>query len=159
MDRRTSPHRGVAEAFRPAVRGRRGAVCCGHPLASQAGLQILQQGGNAVDAAVATGAALGVVEPMMSGIGGDGFLMLYWASDSAVSVVNATGAAPGRATREAYLQGGIPMKGIRSVSVPGIVDGWLEAHRRYGSLPLADVLRPAVELASEGFPVLSLIHI
>lgn len=148
-----APHGQVGPAYRPLVLGRRGMVCSAHPLASQAGIRILQQGGNAIDAAVAVGLALGVVEPGSSGIGGDGFLMIYRAELQRVDVVNATGAAPSGATRDAYLPQGIPMKGIHSVSVPGIVDGWLAAHGRCGQLPIADVFAPAIELAEEGFPV------
>ena len=95
--------------------GRNGMVCAGHPLASQAGIAMLQKGGNAVDAAIATAAALNVVEPLMSGIGGDGYLMIYWKNDDRLSVVNATGAAPSAATRERFLSQGIPTKGILSV--------------------------------------------
>ena len=127
-------------------------VCAGHPLASQAGIAMLQKGGNAVDAAIATAAALNVVEPLMSGIGGDGYLMIYWKNDDRLSVVNATGAAPGAATREHFLPQGIPMKGILSVSVPALVDGWLSAHERYGRLSLAEVFAPAMDLATNGFP-------
>jgi gamma-glutamyltranspeptidase len=127
-------------------------VCAGHPLASQAGIATLQKGGNAVDAAIATGAALNVVEPLMSGIGGDGYLMIYWRSDDRLSVVNATGAAPGAAKREYFLPQGIPMKGILSVSVPALLDGWLSAHEKYGRLSLAEVFAPAMDLAVNGFP-------
>ena len=127
-------------------------VCAGHPLASQAGIAMLQKGGNAVDAAIATAAALNVVEPLMSGIGGDGYLMIYWKNDDRLSVVNATGAAPGAATRERFLSQGIPMKGILSVSVPALVDGWLSAHEKYGRLSLAEVFAPAMDLATNGFP-------
>jgi gamma-glutamyltranspeptidase/glutathione hydrolase len=127
-------------------------VCAGHPLASQAGIAMLQKGGNAVDAAIATAAALNVVEPLMSGIGGDGYLMIYWKNDDRLSVVNATGAAPGAATREHFLPQGIPMKGILSVSVPALVDGWLSAHEKYGRLSLAEVFAPAMDLATNGFP-------
>jgi gamma-glutamyltranspeptidase / glutathione hydrolase len=127
-------------------------VCAGHPLASQAGISMLQKGGNAVDAAIATAAALNVVEPLMSGIGGDGYLMIYWRRDDRLSVVNATGAAPGAATRERFLQQGIAMKGMLSVSVPALVDGWLSAHEKYGSLSLAEVFAPAIDLATNGFP-------
>jgi gamma-glutamyltranspeptidase/glutathione hydrolase len=77
-------------------------VCAGHPLASQAGIAMLQKGGNAVDAAIATAAALNVVEPVMSGIGGDGYLMIYWNDEDRLSVVNATGAAPGRLPASAF---------------------------------------------------------
>jgi gamma-glutamyltranspeptidase/glutathione hydrolase len=127
-------------------------VCAGHPLASQAGIAALQKGGNAVDAAIATAAALNVVEPLMSGIGGDGYLMIYWKKDDRLSVVNATGAAPGAATREHFLPRGIPMKGILSVSIPALVDGWLSAHEKYGRLSLAEVFAPAMDLATNGFP-------
>ena len=150
----TSPHGITASAFRPSVMGRNGMVASGHALASQAGIQTLMAGGNAVDAAIASAAALGVVEPAGSGVGGDGFILIYWAQTGQVSAVNATGPAPGAATRERYLEdGGIPMKGMRSVSVPGLVDGWLLAHQRYGALPLAEVFRPAIAYCEEGFPV------
>ncbi|HRW10422.1 MAG TPA: gamma-glutamyltransferase [Caldilineaceae bacterium] len=149
-----SPHGHRSDAFRPPVMGRNGMVTSGHALASQAGIYILQQGGNAIDAAVATAAALGVVELQGSGMGGDGFLLLYEAATGAVSAVNATGPAPQAATRERYLaDGGIPMKGIRSVSVPGLVDGWLLAHERHGLLPLDQVFAPAIDLCENGFPL------
>ena len=149
-----SPHGITASAFRPSVMGSNGMVASGHALASQAGIQTLTAGGNAVDAAIATAAALGVVEPAGSGVGGDGFILIYWAETGQVSAVNATGPAPGAATRERYLEdGGIPMKGIRSVSVPGLVDGWLLAHERYGALPLGEVFGPAISLCEDGFPV------
>jgi len=133
--------------------GRNGMVCSGHPLASQAGISMLQKGGNAVDAAIAVASALNVVEPMMSGIGGDGFIMIYWKETDQLRVINGTGAAPLAATRERYLSQGIPMKGILSVSVPALVDGWLQAHERYGLLSRAEVLGPAMDLAAGGFPV------
>ncbi len=149
-----SPHGMTASAFRPSVMGSNGMVASGHALASQAGIQTLTAGGNAVDAAIATAAALGVVEPAGSGVGGDGFILIYWAETGQVSAVNATGPAPGAATRERYLKdGGIPMKGIRSVSVPGLVDGWLLAHERYGALPLGEVFGPAISHCEDGFPV------
>jgi gamma-glutamyltranspeptidase/glutathione hydrolase len=147
-----APHGVNFAAHRPVVMGRNGMVCAGHPLASQAGIATLQKGGNAVDAAIATAAALNVVEPLMSGIGGDGYLMIYWKNDDRLSVVNATGAAPGAAKREYFLPQGIPMKGILSVSTPALVDGWLSAHEKYGSLSLAEIFAPAVDLATNGFP-------
>jgi gamma-glutamyltranspeptidase / glutathione hydrolase len=128
-------------------------VCSGHPLSSQAGIAMLQKGGNAIDAAIATAAALNVVEPLMSGIGGDGYLMIYWKKDDRLSIVNATGASPLAATRERYLGSGIPMKGILSVSVPALVDGWLSAREKYGSLSLSEVFAPAIDLADNGFPI------
>jgi gamma-glutamyltranspeptidase / glutathione hydrolase len=127
-------------------------VCSGHPLSSQAGIAMLQKGGNAIDAAIATAAALNVVEPLMSGVGGDGYLMIYWKKEDRLSIVNATGAAPLAATREGYRASGIPMKGILSVSVPALVDGWLSAHEKYGSLSLSEVFAPAIDLAASGFP-------
>ncbi len=148
-----SPHGVNFEAHRPTVMGRRGMVCAGHPLASQAGIATLQKGGNAVDAAIATAAALNVVEPLMSGIGGDGYIMVYWKPAERLEVCNATGAAPHAATRERYASGGIPAKGILSVSVPGLLDGWLSAHQKYGVLSLAEAMAPAIDLAENGFPV------
>ena len=147
-----TPHGIRYAAHRPVVMGRNGMVCAGHPLAAQAGIRILQTGGNAFDAAIATAAALGVVEPLMSGIGGDGFIMAYRAEDDSLRVCNGTGAAPYAATLERY-RDGIPMKGILSVSVPGLLNAWLDTHEAYGSLPLAEVLAPAIALADDGFPV------
>ena len=150
----SSPHAITHPAFRPSIMGKNGVVTSGHHLASQAGIQSLMAGGNAVDAAVATAAALGVVEPQSSGLGGDGFLLIYAAATGQVAAVNATGAAPSGATRSFYLdRGGIPMKGIHSVSVPGLVDGWLVAHQRFGQLPLERVLGPAIALCEDGFPL------
>ena len=148
-----SPHGIYYEAHRPVVMGRNGMVCAAHPLASQVGIAILQKGGNAVDAAIATAAALNVVEPLMSGIGGDGFIMVYQKDADRLEVCNGTGAAPYAATRERFLSEGIAMKGILSVSVPGLLDGWLITHERHGSLPFAEVLSPAIDLARNGFPV------
>ena len=148
----TTPHGVNYASNRPVVMGRNGMVSSGHPLASQAGVHALQQGGNAVDAAIATAAALNVVEPLMSGIGGDGFIMVYRKDDDRIDVCNGTGAAPYTATRERYLPDGIPAKGILSVSVPGLLDSWLSAHGKYGLLPLSQVLAPAIDLADNGFP-------
>ena len=147
-----TPHGVRFDAHRPVVMGRNGMVCAGHPLAAQAGVSILQRGGNAFDAAIATAAVLGVVEPLMSGIGGDGFIMAYRADDDSLRVSNGTGAAPYAATLERYRQG-IPMKGILSVSVPGLLNAWLDTHEAYGVLPLGEVLAPAIGLAEDGFPV------
>ncbi len=150
----TSPHGNISDAYRPPFQARNGIVTSGHALASQAGVRTMMTGGNAIDAAIATAAALGVVEPTMSGMGGDGFLLIYDANEGEITAVNATGPAPMLATREKYLaDGGIPMHGMRSVSVPGVVDGWLLAHERYGVLPLEEVLKPAIELCEDGFPI------
>jgi gamma-glutamyltranspeptidase len=154
---KTAPHGQHAGAHRPAAMGQKGMVCSGHYLASLAGMRILLQGGNAVDAAIATAAALGMVEPHMSGPGGDGYLMTYRPGTSdepgGIFCADGTGKAPSGAHRELFLDQGIPFKGIRSVSVPGLVAGWCMAHGRFGSLPLSQVFRPAGELATEGFPV------
>ena len=148
-----SPHGISYESYRPVVMGRNGMVSSGHPLASQAGIGILQKGGNFADAALATAAALNVVEPLMSGIGGDGFIMVYRRDTDRMEVSNGTGAAPYAATRERYLPEGIPFKGIQSVSVPGLVNSWLDVHEKHGVLSLAEVLAPAIDLADNGFPI------
>lgn len=148
-----SPHGVSYEAHRPVVMGRHGMVCSGHPLASQAGIATLQKGGNAVDAAIAIAAALNVTEPLMSGIGGDGFIMVYWKQPDCLEISNGTGAAPYAADPDMFRSQGIPFKGILSVSVPGLVHSWLDAHEKYGSLTLAEVLAPAIDLAEGGFPV------
>jgi len=147
------PHGLRSEAYRPVVAGLSSMVCSGHPLASRAGDTIFREGGNAVDAALAVAAALGVVEPNMSGLGGDGFIMVRAGATGAIRVMNATGPAPTSATRDEYLPAGIPMKGIRSVSVPGLVAGWLRAHGAYGQLDAGSCLGPAIELAERGFPI------
>ena len=131
-----------------------GMVASGHPLASEAGIRVLKSGGNAVDAAIATWAAQGLVEPMMTGLGGDMFVMIYLAKTNEVKFINGTGFAPMAATIDLYKsKGGIPMNGPLSVSVPGSVGGAELAVQKYGTKPLAEVLAPAVELADRGFPV------
>ena len=95
----SSPHQVIFPAYRPSVQGINGVIASGDALASQAGIQIMQAGGNAVDAAIATAAALGVVELPMSSVGGDGFIMIYDAASQQVFGVNATGPAPAAATR------------------------------------------------------------
>ena len=148
-----TPHGVQFEAHRPDIMGRNGMVSSGHPLASQAGISMLQKGGNAVDAAIAVAAALNVVEPQMSGIGGDGYIMVYRRETGKIDVVNGTGPAPYAANRERFADSGIPEKGILSVSVPGLLDAWLSTHERYGVLKLAEVLEPAIDLARNGFPI------
>ena len=148
-----TPHGQGFASNRPVVMARKGMVSSGHPLASQAGISMLQKGGNAMDAALAVATAISVVEPLMSGIGGDGFIMVYTKADDTLQVVNATGAAPYAATRDKYQASGIPMKGILSVSVPSLLKGWTEAHARYGTLSLSEVMAPGMELAANGFPV------
>ncbi|HLX43224.1 MAG TPA: gamma-glutamyltransferase [Bryobacteraceae bacterium] len=145
---------GQTSTWRPVVMGDQGMVVSGHPLASEAGVRILKSGGNAVDAAIATWAAQGLVEPMMTGLGSDMFVMIYIAKTHEVKFINATGFAPMAATIDLYKsKGGIPMDGALSVSVPGSVGGAELAVEKYGTKPLADVLAPAVELAERGVPV------
>jgi gamma-glutamyltranspeptidase len=134
------------------VTGVNGVVTSGHPLASQAGLRILQQGGNAFDAAVAVAAALNVVEPFGSGAGGDAFILVYDSSSHRVQTINATGPAPNQATPDRFARG-MPDRGPLSISVPGAVSGWITLVERWGRLSLADVLEPAISLAENGFPV------
>ena len=98
-------------SYRPLITGRHGAVASNHPLASQAGLDILRAGGNAIDAAVAIGFAVGVVEPHMSGIGGDSFYQVHQADGSAASVINGTGSAPATSSASHFRQDGMPNAG------------------------------------------------
>ena len=149
----STPHGINFEAHRPVVMGSRGMVCSAHPLASQAGIAMLQMGGNAMDAAIATAAALNVVEPLMSGIGGDGFIMVYQREGDRLEVCNGTGAAPYAADPSRFQSKGLPMKGVLSASTPGLLDAWLVVHERYGSLSLSQALAPAIDLAENGFPV------
>ena len=137
-------------SHRPLIMGRNGAVGANHPLATQAGLDVLRAGGNAVDASVAISLALGVVEPMMSGLGGDGFYHVHMARTGAALVYNGTGPAPQAATPEAF-PSGIDVYGPRSVSVPGSLAALGAMHRAHGQRPWADLLRPAIEHATEGF--------
>ncbi len=148
----SSPHGINSEAFAPTAMGRHGAVVANHPLAAMAGMEVLIEGGNAVDAALAIGFALGAAEPQGSGIGGDGIVMVHMQKAATLEVVNGTGAAPRAATPERY-QEGIPLSGILSVSVPGIVDALLETHGRHGTLPVARCVEPAIALCEEGVPV------
>src|SRR5438445_11245922 len=109
-------------SHRPLIMGRNGAVGANHPMAAQAGLDILRAGGNAVDAAVAVSLALGVCEPMMSGLGGDGFYHVLMAGSGEAHVFNGTGPAPRAATAERY-RDGMPLAGPMSASVPGSLAG------------------------------------
>ena len=135
---------------------RQGIVATEHPLASQIGAMMLAQGGNAVDAAVAANAAMGVVAPMANGMGGDLFAIVYEAKSGKLYGLNASGWAPAGLTPE-FLRGkGItemPQSGIHSVTVPGAVDGWDKLLKRFGRKRLPEVLAPAIRYAEEGFPV------
>ncbi len=131
-------------------------VCSSVPAAAAAGVETLGRGGNAIDAAIATAAALCVVEPMSTGLGGDAFALLWSASEEKLIGLNGSGGAPAAASLDAYGERGlerIPPVGILSATVPGAVRAWETLSERCGSLPLADVLEPAIRLADEGFPV------
>ncbi|MFC7474091.1 gamma-glutamyltransferase [Dankookia sp. GCM10030260] len=136
-------------SHRPLIMGRRGAVATNHPVATQAGLDVLRAGGTAVDATIAVSLLLGVVEPAMSGLGGDGFFNIHLAGRAGFCV-NATGAAPQSATSEAY-RDGIPVAGPRSTSTPGLLAGLALLHARHGTLPWPRLVAPAIEAARDGF--------
>ena len=139
-------------SHRPLIMGRRGAVASNHPLATQAGLLALQAGGNAVDAAVAGAATLAVVEPFMSGLGGDGFYHVHMRRTGESLVFNGTGPAPRGATAERYAAG-LPLSGPLAVSVPGSVGAWGAMHARFGLRPWTALFEAAVHYAREGFGV------
>ena len=132
--------------------GQRGVVTSAHPLATQAGMRILAQGGNAIDAVVATAATLGVVEPQSSGAGGAGILTLYMASTGELMTLDFWATTPSLVQME-RMNEETKEVGILAAPVPGNVAGWAEAVKRYGKLSLAQVLQPAIEYAENGFPV------
>jgi gamma-glutamyltranspeptidase/glutathione hydrolase len=151
---------------RSEVMAQHGMVVTSQPLAAEAGLQILKRGGNAIDAAVATAAVLNLVEPMMVGLGGDLFAVIYVAKEHKVYVLNASGTAPTGATVERFNElgyrwdpknwgpmSGMPVHGILPVTVPGAAWGWQEVLKRFGKLTFKQVLEPAVQYAENGFPV------
>lgn len=147
-------------ATRSVVLARNGIIATSQPLASAAGLRVLQDGGNAIDAAVTAAAVLSVVEPTMNGIGGDLFAIVYDAKTQSVRALNASGRAPALATPEEFRRRGldaIPYRGELSVSVPGVVDGWNELLSRYGTRTLAQALQPAIGYARDGFAVSEII--
>jgi gamma-glutamyltranspeptidase / glutathione hydrolase len=140
---------------RSMVITQQGMAATSQTLASQAGAQILAKGGSAVDAAIAANAVLGVVEPMMNGIGGDLFVMYWDAKSGKLTGLNASGPAPRGLSADFLTRQGfqsIP-QGIHSVTVPGAVDGWAKMHERYGKLPWKDLFQAAIAYAQEGFPV------
>ncbi len=140
------------ESHRPAVTGTRGVVTTAHPLASAAGLEVLWRGGNAVDAIAAAAAALNVVEPFMSGIGGDGLLLLFWAGTAERKVLDFMGRTPYAARPEQCTPADLE-KGPKASLVPGNFFGWWEALKAHGRLAPDVVFAPALRLAAEGFPV------
>ena len=151
---------GSLEVTRSEVLATNGMVATSHPLATQIGLQVLKDGGNAIDAAIAANAALGLMEPTGCGIGGDLFAIVWDAGAQALYGLNASGRSPQAMTlaklRDKGLES-IPSLGPLPVSVPGAVDGWFSLHERFGSVPMADLLAPAIEYAENGFPLTQLI--
>jgi gamma-glutamyltranspeptidase/glutathione hydrolase len=145
---------------RSVVRATNGLIATSHPLAAAAGLRVLQSGGNAVDAALATVATLCVVEPMMVSPAGDLFAMIWDARRGELRALNASGRSPRALTIDALRARGFtrtPPLGIHAVTVPGAVDGWATLHARYATRPLAELLAPAIEYAERGFPVTEVI--
>jgi len=142
----------------PAV-GRQGMIATSQTLASAAGLKVLQDGGNAIDAAVTAAAVLAVVEPSMNGIGGDLLAIVYDAKTKKVYGLDSTGRSAYAATPEEFKKRGItqmPGRGVLTVDVPGVVEGWDQLLKRFGTTPLANALGPAIKYAKDGFPVAEL---
>ena len=151
---------GATFQTRSPVLAEHGMVCTSHPLASQIGLDILKQGGNAIDAAIAANAALGLMEPTGCGVGGDLFAIVWDAKTQKLYGLNGSGRSPKSMTLDTLKAMGlekIPAYGPLPVSVPGTVDGWTSLHDKFGSMPLKKILAPAIEYAEEGFPVTELI--
>jgi len=142
---------------RSVVRAQHGMVASSQPLASQVGLDVLKRGGNAVDAAIAMAAMLNVTEPMMTGIGGDAFAIVYWSKTKELKGLNASGRAPRSLTRDYFVKKNlksIPNGGMEAVTVPGAFDGWVALVDKYGTMKMADLLAPAIAYAENGFPVM-----
>ena len=151
---------GPIRKSRSAVLARNGLAATSQPLATAAAVRVLQQGGNAVDAAIAANAVLGVVEPMSCGLGGDLFAIVWDAKTKTLHGLNASGRSPRAATLERYKALGltqIPTHGPLSWSVPGCVDGWEQLRARFGTKPMAELLAPAIAHAEDGFPVSEII--
>lgn len=145
----------TVEASPPrAVHAPRGVVATSQPLASQAGLAVLDRGGNAVDAAVTAAAVLSVTEPFMTGIGGDMYAILWSAKEQRLVGINGSGRSGSLMTREALASvGRIPGDGPKTITIPGALSGWAALLERHGTISLAEALAPAIRLAEEGFPV------
>src|ERR1700730_8575099 len=139
----------------------RGIVATSDVLASQTGAQVLSRGGSAIDAAIAANAVLGVTEPMMNGIGGDLFLLYWDAKTGKLYGLNASGWAPRQLSIDFLKKQGIasmPHEGIHSVTVPGAVDGWSQAHQRFGRRPWKDLFSAAIFYAEHGYAVPEMVH-
>ena len=141
---------------RPVARGTHWAVVSNNPLSTQAGERILIQGGNAFDAVVAVLVALGVVEPSHSGIGGENFILAKPANEDKVTAINGGGTAPYAMTIEYFVEQGIapiPAPGLLGTVTPGALDSWVVTLDKWGTMSLAEVFQPAIELAENGYPV------
>ncbi|MFD1292785.1 gamma-glutamyltransferase [Lutibacter holmesii] len=151
---------GKAFTTRSEVIAQNGMVATSHPLVTQIGLDILKNGGNAIDAAIAANAALGLMEPTGSGIGGDLFAIIWSAKEQKLYGLNASGRSPEKLNLQYFKDKNmtsIPAFGALPVSVPGCVDGWFEMHKKFGSMKMEQLLAPAIKYANEGFPVTELI--
>lgn len=151
---------GLPFATRSEVIAQNGMAATSQPLATQVALDILKKGGNAIDAAIAANAMLGLVEPTGNGIGGDLFAIVWDAKTQKLYGLNASGRSPESLTLEYFKEQGlskIPAHGPLPVSVPGAVDGWFELHGKFGSLPMTEILAPSIDYAKKGFPVSELI--
>src|SRR6478672_2737182 len=150
-------------ATRSEVLARHGMVCTSVPAATQVGLDILKRGGNAVDAAIAANATLGLMEPVSNGIGGDLFAIVYSSKENKLYGINGSGRSPLGLSYDAMKSElaklhseTIPPRGMLPISVPGCVDAWAELHKKYCTLKFSDDLAPAIRYAEEGFPVTDL---
>jgi gamma-glutamyltranspeptidase/glutathione hydrolase len=151
---------GESFATRSEVLAQNGMVATSHPLATQIGLDILKTGGNAIDAAIAANAALGLMEPTGCGIGGDLFAIVWDGKTKKLYGLNASGRSPKKLTLDYFEKQGlekIPSHGPLPLSVPGALDGWFELHEKFGSMPMSEILAPAIHYAQNGFPLTELI--
>lgn len=151
---------GKTFATRSEVISQNGMAATSHPLATQVALDILKQGGNAVDAAIAANACLGLMEPTGNGMGGDLFAIIWDAETARLYGLNASGRSPKNLTLDYFIKNGIekiPAKGPLPVSVPGCVDGWFEMHGKFGTMDMDEILAPAIGYAENGFPLTELI--
>ncbi len=151
---------GKAFATRSEVIAQHGMACTSQPLATQVALDILKAGGNAIDAAIAANALLGLVEPTGNGVGGDLFAIVWDAETKQLYGLNASGRSPQSLSINYFRENGyekIPAYGPLPVSVPGCVDGWFELNKRFGSMDMDQILKPAISYAREGFPLTELI--
>ena len=141
---------------RSEVIAEKGMVATSHPLATQVGIDILKKGGNAIDAAIASNAAIGLMEPTGNGIGGDLFAIIWIEKEKKLYGLNASGRSPKNLTLEYFKKNNmskIPAYGPLPISVPGCVDGWFEMHDKFGKISIQEVLDPAIKYAEDGFPV------